>query len=132
MTAATELSPPAPPMADDGEADRPATSHRNSVSLVGRVSGTPEERTLPSGDRVVAFRLVVERGEQRGSAGRSRQRVDTVDCAAWGARVRRSTAALQPGDTVEVEGALRRRFRRTAAGPTSRVEVEVRTARRRR
>ena len=132
MTTATELSPPVLSAADDRGADGAATNHRNSVSLVGRVSGAPQERTLPSGDQVVTFRLVVERGEQRGPAGRSRQRVDTVDCAAWAARVRRSTAAWQTGDTVEVEGALRRRFRRTAAGPTSQVEVEVRTARRRR
>ena len=120
-----------------GEVDRTdrageTSVHRNTVSLIGRVSGTPQERTLPSGDHVVTFRLVVERGEQRGSAARTGQRVDTLDCAAWGARVRRSVVAWQSGDTVEVHGALRRRFRRTPAGPTSRVEVEVRTARRHR
>jgi hypothetical protein len=33
-------------------------------------------------------------------------------------------------NTVSVEGHLRRRFRRSEAGPTSRVEVEVTRARR--
>ena len=129
MSTATQ---PSTAEVDGTEPAGESTVHRNTVSLVGRVSGVPQERTLPSGDQVVTFRLVVQRGDQRGSAARSRQRVDTLDCAAWGARVRRTVVAWQSGDTVEVQGALRRRFRRTPAGPTSRVEVEIRTARRHR
>jgi single-strand DNA-binding protein len=37
-------------------------------------------------------------------------------------------SSWQAGDEVEVVGALRRRFFRTAGGPASRYEVEVRTA----
>ena len=103
----------------------------NQVRLVGRLSAEPEERTLPSGDRVVTFRLVVQRDPAASRSGRG-QRVDTLDCAAWSGRARRTVSAWQPGAVVEVEGALRRRFRRTPAGPTSRVEVEVRAARRHR
>jgi hypothetical protein len=38
--------------------DRPAKV-RNRVSVTGRVSSAPIERELPSGDRVVTFRLVM-------------------------------------------------------------------------
>lgn len=108
-----------------------APAHRNSVRLVGRVSGVPVERELPSGDRLVTFRLVIERTAAAGSARRPGARVDTIDCAAWGARVRRSALGWSPGEVVEVEGAMRRRFRRApGGGPISRVEVEVLKARR--
>jgi single-strand DNA-binding protein len=112
----------------------PAGSHAhvNEVRLVGRVSGPPEERQLPSGDSLVSFRVVVERGPVAAAAGRSRAKVDTLDCVAWAARVRRTVTSWQPGDVVEIDGAVRRRFRRTPAGPTSRVEIEVVRGRRRR
>lgn len=99
----------------------------NEVLLRGRVSGDPSARELPSGDQVVSVRLVVERQE---SSGRSRQRVDVIDCAAWSARSRRSVLAWAPGDEVEVSGALRRRFYRAGGATASRAEVEIRTARR--
>lgn len=97
---------------------------RNRVRLVGRVSGAPEERVLPSGDRVWVFRVVVARDRPHG-----RQRVDALECAAWSARTRRSVARWAEGDEVEVEGALRRRFYRAGGATVSRVEVEVETAR---
>jgi single-strand DNA-binding protein len=40
-------------------------------------------------------------------------------------RVRRSALSWEPGDVVEVEGSIRRRFFRTGGGAASRVEVEV-------
>ncbi|HET7327048.1 MAG TPA: single-stranded DNA-binding protein [Nocardioidaceae bacterium] len=98
----------------------------NEVRLRGRMSAPAESRALPSGDTVVTFRVIVERD----TADRPRQRVDTIDCAAWTPHTQRSARTWQPGDVVEVTGALRRRFRRGAAGPTSRVEVEVFRARR--
>lgn len=102
---------------------------RNIVSLAGRVSSTPIERDLPSGDKVVTFRMVMAR-EQTAMTAKSKQVSDWVDCAAWSGRVRRSVAAWRVDDRVEVEGALRRRFFRDAGGASSRVEVEVLTARR--
>ena len=97
----------------------------NEVRLVGRLSGTPEERTLPSGDCVWTFRLVVPRP----AGGKSRQRVDTLECAVWGGRVRKSVASWSAGDVVEVAGAMRRRFFAAGVSRASRVEVDVATGR---
>jgi single-strand DNA-binding protein len=92
----------------------------NEVRLVGRVSQVPEQRVLPSGDVLWTFRVVVPRP---GSSGRTT--VDAIECAAWSSRARRSVASWRPDDVVEVSGAVRRRFFRTAGGAASRVEVEV-------
>jgi single-strand DNA-binding protein len=94
----------------------------NEVRLSGRIAQQPQERVLPSGDTVWTFRVVVTRS---GGRGRSRQTVDSIECAVWGGRVRRSVAGWAAGDVVEVEGALRRRFFRAAGAAASRVEVEV-------
>jgi single-strand DNA-binding protein len=102
---------------------------RNCVSLAGRVSSAPVERELPSGSQVVTFRLVMPR-EQTAMTAKSKQVSDWVDCAAWNGRARRTVGAWQVDDRVEIEGALRRRFFRGADGASSRVEVEVLTARR--
>ncbi|HSE10981.1 MAG TPA: single-stranded DNA-binding protein [Nocardioidaceae bacterium] len=106
----------------------PSTT-RNVVSLAGRISSTPVERELPSGDRVVTFRLVIPR-EQSPMTAKSKQTSDWVDCVAWGGRVRRKVAAWRVDDRVEVEGALRRRFFRSGGGASTRLEVEVLTGRR--
>jgi single-strand DNA-binding protein len=108
--------------------DRPAKV-RNRVSVTGRVSSAPIERELPSGDRVVTFRLVMAR-EQTVMTAKSKQVSDWIDCAAWSGRARRSVGSWQVDDRVEVEGALRRRFFRGEGGAASRVEVEVLSARR--
>lgn len=101
-----------------------AAPSRNQVALTGRISSQPVERELPSGDRVVSFRVVVAR-ERTAMTAKSRQTSDWVDCAAWGGRVRRTCGSWRVGDHVEIEGALRRRFFRADAGSSTRVEVEV-------
>jgi single-strand DNA-binding protein len=101
----------------------------NSVTLRGRVSAAPVERELPSGAGITTFRISVARARTPMTAG-SRQSVDWVDCAAWNGRVRRSVATWTVGDEVEVTGALRRRFFRAGDGSSTRLEVEVLTARR--
>lgn len=93
----------------------------NEVRLIGRISQEPVERILPSGDRVWTFRLVVPRGE----GARSRQSVDSLECAVWAARPRRSVSKRAVDDVVEVTGAIRRRFFRAAGSTASRVEIEV-------
>jgi single-strand DNA-binding protein len=122
----------------DGQADD-ATPHHNEVRLVGRLSAPARVLDLPSGDRLVTFRVIVDRigrraGRQqrdaRGAAteargGSGRRQVDTIDCATWTRREQRRVEKWQPGDLVEVQGRLRRRFRRGESGPVSRVEVEV-------
>lgn len=102
--------------------------HANEVTLVGRLAAESESRTLPSGDELVTWRLIVERP----SAPRRLRAptVDTLDCVAWRADVRRRAASWKPGDILAISGSLRRRFWRSGGGPASRCEVEVRTARR--
>jgi single-strand DNA-binding protein len=102
-------------------ADR-AAEDANEVLLRGRLSGTPEERVLPSGDTVWTFRVVVGRP---GPPVARRPTVDTLECAAWGARTKRSVSSWRDGDVVEVSGALRRRFFKSAGATASRVEVDV-------
>ncbi len=97
----------------------------NEVTLHGRLAAEPEERELPSGDVIWTFRVIVDRPP----GGRSRQRVDSLECVAWLSRVRRSVSTWRVGDHVAVEGALRRRFFRSGAAAASRVEVEVTSAR---
>lgn len=97
----------------------------NRIELVGRVAAAPMTTRLPSGDEVIAWRLVVDRPNAE-----QPPYVDTLDCAAWSSRARRSAAAWTVGDVVSVEGALRRRFWRGPQGPRSRYEVEVHAARR--
>lgn len=105
----------------------------NEVHLMGRVSGDPQSRQMPSGDELVAFRVVVPREARRTRAGSGEMRgstVDTIDVTCWSVSTRRVAARLAAGDQVEVSGALRRRFFRGGGGVQSRYDVEVRVLRR--
>ena len=117
MSPDTSTAPPDVPAAREQSA--------NAVRLSGRVSAAPEARMLPSGDEVVSFRLVVPRSPA--ARRRSKQRVDTIECSAWTARLRRSVRRLAAGDAVTVTGELRRRFTRGASGPMSWVNVDLET-----
>ncbi len=99
------------------------TQTHNQVTLTGRVSASPEAHILPSGDEVVSFRLIVQRSPA--ARRRSKQPVDTIDCAAWTTAMRRVVRRLEAGTEVVVTGELRRRFSRGATGPISRVTVEL-------
>ena len=113
----------------------------NEVHLSGRVSGSPDEKTLPSGDVVVLFRLVVRRptvrrtGSSRAvaksagteSAGKKGAVVDTLDVACWAARPRKAALRLRDGDAAEVTGSLHRRFFRAGGAAASRYEVAAAT-----
>ena len=99
-----------------------ASGHVNTVTLVGRVSAAPDLRDLPSGDRLVTLRLVVDRPPVRGSTKRA---VDVIDVACWSKRTQRTATSLGPDDAVRVEGSLRRRFFATGGGRASRYEVEA-------
>ena len=107
------------------EAVSPGT--RNEVLLVGKLSGEPSVRTLPSGDQLTTWRLVVARQPKVGRRpdGSRQPTVDTIDCSTQKRIVQRSVARWVPGDVVEVRGALRRRFWRGPHGPASRCEVDV-------
>ena len=89
----------------------------NDLLLRGRVSAEAIEKELPSGDKVVEFRLVVSRAKREG--------VDTLDIAAWSAKSRRSALTLKADEWVEVSGSVHRRFWRGASGLASRWQVEA-------
>ncbi len=95
---------------------------RNEVLLHGRVSGAAMEKTLPSGDVVCEFRLIVRRSGHSG--------VDTLDIAVWNARSRRTALCLKSDEWVEITGAVHRRFWQASGGLASRWQVEASTVRR--
>ncbi len=106
--------------------DAPLRNPRNEVFLEGRVSAPPLEKLLPSGDRVVEFRIVIDRAERRGKT----REVDALDVAVWLARPRKSALALAVDDWVAIDGAIRRRFWRAPTGLASRWQVEASQLRR--
>ncbi len=89
----------------------------NDLLLRGRVSADAVEKVLPSGDKVVEFRVIVSREKRDG--------VDTLDIAAWSAKARRTALTLHPDEWVEISGAIHRRFWRGATGLASRWQVEA-------
>lgn len=127
MTVARVEKEPSP---DDGERMAPAggLATVNEVRLIGRLSLAAEEKELPSGDQLTAFRVVVNRprDKRRGS----RVQIDALECHTWVARVRRAAMTWQVGDVIEVNGSLRRRFFKTGGRLQSMTEVEVSSARR--
>jgi single-strand DNA-binding protein len=98
----------------------------NEVVLVGRLSAAPVAKTLPSGAELISWRLIVERVDGGVQANGVRlPTVDTIDCIAYKAGVRRLASRWGGGEILHVRGSLRRRFWRGAQGPASRCEVEV-------
>ena len=89
----------------------------NDLLLRGRISAEALEKELPSGDKVVEFRLIVSRERRDG--------VDTLDIGAWSAKSRRLALSLKPDEWIEVSGAIHRRFWRGAGGLASRWQVEA-------
>jgi single-strand DNA-binding protein len=89
----------------------------NDVLLRGRVSQEAIEKELPSGDKVVEFRLIVTREKLSG--------VDTLDIGAWSSKARRTALTLTPDQWVEVSGSIHRRFWRGPNGLASRWQVEA-------
>lgn len=102
-----------------------AVIDRNDVVLRGRLSAPAELRTLPSGDTLITFRLVVRRPEPRARG----QSVDVLTCISYDRALQRRVVVWQPGEVVEVEGALQRRFWRTGTGTASVCEVNCRRGR---
>ena len=99
----------------------------NQVTLLGRVSAPPEGRDLPSGDRLVTLRVIVDRPppKRRSDDEATRRAVDVIDVACWTKRTQRTAESLTGDDEVRVEGALRRRFFAAGGGRASRYEVEA-------
>lgn len=89
----------------------------NDLLLRGRVSQEAIEKELPSGDRVVEFRLIVSREKQSG--------VDTLDIGAWSAKARRVALTLTADEWIEVSGSIHRRFWSAPTGLASRWQFEA-------
>jgi single-strand DNA-binding protein len=89
----------------------------NDLLLRGRVSAAATTKELPSGDKVVEFRLIVSRAEREG--------VDTLDIAAWSAKSRKTALTLKPDQWVEISGSIHRRFWQSPGGLASRWQVEA-------
>ena len=95
----------------------------NEVLLTGRLSGEVKEKDLPSGDKVVEFRVVIGR-EEKGSKSK-KNLVDTIDVAAWSAVNRKIALKLNENSWVAISGSIRRRFWQSPTGLASRWQVEA-------
>jgi single-strand DNA-binding protein len=84
----------------------------NVVVLNGRLTRPPEERALPSGDRLVGLEM---------SVARPQERADSVPVV-WHDPPA-SALSLGTGDVLVVVGRVRRRFFRAGGGTGSRTEV---------
>lgn len=89
----------------------------NDVLLRGRVSSLAVEKELPSGDKVMEFRIVIARSDGEG--------FDTIDISAWSSKLRRIAGSLKNDQWVEVSGSIKRRFWRGAAGLASRWQIDA-------
>ena len=89
----------------------------NDVLLRGRVSAPATIKELPSGDRVVEFRLIVTRTEREG--------VDTLDIAAWSSKMRKFALTLEGDEWIEVSGSIHRRFWQSPSGVASRWQIKA-------
>ncbi|HEU5157145.1 MAG TPA: hypothetical protein VFU43_09115 [Streptosporangiaceae bacterium] len=80
----------------------------NDVSLVGRLSSPPSVKTLPSGDLLMLWRLIVDRppAERR----TPRRVVDTITCVTFDGRLFGPAHEWRPDELIKIRGSLRRRF----------------------
>ena len=100
-----------------------STSTHATVQLAGRLGAQVHERTLPSGDALWVFGIVVDRPPRE---RHGRTSIDTIACFTTSASIARRLTAMEPGDGVTAEGVLRRRFWRAPHGLGSAMEVDVR------
>jgi single-strand DNA-binding protein len=89
----------------------------NDLLLRGRVSCPAVEKELPSGDKVVEFRVIISRAGREG--------VDTLDIAAWSYKSRRIALTLKAQEWIEISGSVHRRFWQTHGAVASRWQVEA-------
>lgn len=111
--AATTKKSPKKVVTDDVDIDYSL----NDLLLRGRVSAQATSKELPSGDKVVEFRLIITRSEREG--------VDTLDIAAWSAKSRKIALTLQGDEWIEVSGSIHRRFWQSPSGVASRWQIEA-------
>lgn len=117
MVGKTAVKKCAPSKKSVKDADLGIDYSLNDLLLRGRVSAPATSKELPSGDKVVEFRLIITRSE--------RECVDTLDIAAWSAKSRKIALTLESDEWVEISGSIRRRFWQSPAGVASRWQVEA-------
>lgn len=84
----------------------------NVVVVAGRLSRPAEQRVLPSGERLIAVQVTVDRADER---------AETVPVVWFDAPA--SAATLDVDEAVVVVGRVRRRFFRAGGSTQSRTEV---------
>jgi single-strand DNA-binding protein len=90
----------------------------NAVVLAGTIVEPGEAKQIAGGTEVVRWTLKVPRGSERTGS-------DLIDCIALEPVLQQRALAWAVGTPLTVEGALRRRFFRSAGRTTTRVEVEA-------
>jgi single-strand DNA-binding protein len=90
----------------------------NTVLLCGTVSDPAEVRQMAGGAEVVRWTMRVPRTPERTGT-------DLIDCVALHPVLQQRALAWPLGTVLNVEGALRRRFFRSAGRTVTRVEVEA-------
>lgn len=98
------------------------SGHVNEVRLIGRLGNAVESRELPSGTVLTSFSVIVDRPPRE---VHGRTKVDTIACQTTRASIATRLGRVEAGDTVEVVGALRRRFWKGGVGLASATEVDV-------
>jgi single-strand DNA-binding protein len=99
----------------------------SKVELQGRLGKSVVQRTLPSGDVITIFSVIVDR-EQREIVGKAS--VDTIPCQTHRLSIATKVSTWQSGSEITVSGVLRRRFWKGPHGLGSALEVEVRALKR--
>jgi single-strand DNA-binding protein len=117
MTAAIKAKPAGQRKKSGPKEEHEIDYSLNDVLLRGRVSAQASTKELPSGDKVVEFRLIITR--------ESREGVDTLDIAAWSAKSRKIALTLDSDEWIEVSGSIHRRFWQSPGGVASRWQVEA-------
>lgn len=90
--------------------------HVNLVDLIGEVSEVPTEVTLPSGEEIIEIRLAVA---PTGSAKSS------LDVTIREKSLMRRARGLKVGNTIAVQGELRRRFWKSRGSISTRLDIEA-------
>lgn len=108
----------------DTEAMARDQGHLNQVSVVGRITAAPTVRELPSGDRLVSWRIGVARPEDPRRPG---PRLDSLTLVSFEDSMVDRVREYRLGEVIRVAGVLRRRIWRGPQGVRSVLEVEVRT-----
>jgi single-strand DNA-binding protein len=70
----------------------------NKVMLIGRLTRDPESRTLPSGNKVVAFGFAVNNRRKNPQTGQWEEEPVFIDCEAWNSG---REGGRQLGDLIE-------------------------------